>query len=178
VEPNTRGMERALQLPLREVLSLDDSAPSGVQLSTGSKDRAPCGMGIYSGPQLFMNEEGYSNQGFGFNQVFLTSPSYGISAGQLSNGIPYTPAAITATHFDPGAYPNVGQPTRPQITSFPTTAVRHVSSRPPLALSVRSQTICRSMCPIIEPRCLAQFRRADEYDQRTPPSVLLRKNTV
>jgi hypothetical protein len=67
------------------------------------------GYGLYSGPQLFMNEEIYSNQGFGFNQVFLTSPSYGIAAGQLSNGIPYTPAAITATHFDPGAYPNVGQ---------------------------------------------------------------------
>ena len=56
-----------------------------------------------------MNEEIYSNQGFGFNQVFLTSPSYGIAAGQLSNGIPYSPAAITATHFDPGAYPNIGQ---------------------------------------------------------------------
>jgi Carboxypeptidase regulatory-like domain len=71
------------------------------------------GFGYYSGPQLFMNEEGYSNQGFGFNQVFLTSPSYGISAGQLSNGIPYSPAAITATHYDPGAYPNVGQTNSP-----------------------------------------------------------------
>jgi hypothetical protein len=66
------------------------------------------GWGFYSGPQLFMNEEGYSNQGFGFNQVFLTSPSSGIAAGQLSNGIPYSPAAITATHFDPGAFPNIG----------------------------------------------------------------------
>jgi hypothetical protein len=65
--------------------------------------------GLYSGPQLFMNEEIYSNQGFGFNQVFLTSPSYGIAAGQLSNGIPYSPAALTATDFDPGAYPNIGQ---------------------------------------------------------------------
>jgi hypothetical protein len=45
--------------------------------------------------------------------VFLTSPSYGIAAGQLSNGIPYTPAAITATHYDPGAYPNVGQTNSP-----------------------------------------------------------------
>jgi len=71
------------------------------------------GFGYYSGPQLFMNEEGYSNQGFGFNQVFLTSPSYGIAAGQLSNGIPYSPAAITATHYDPGAYPNVGQTNSP-----------------------------------------------------------------
>ena len=69
--------------------------------------------GFYSGPQLFMNEEIYSNQGFGFNQVFLTSPSYGIAAGQLSNGIPYSPAALTATDFDPGAYPNVGQTNSP-----------------------------------------------------------------
>jgi hypothetical protein len=66
------------------------------------------GTGFYSGPQLFMNEEGYSNQGFGFNQVFLTSPSFGLPAGQLSNGITYSPAALTATNFDPGAYPNVG----------------------------------------------------------------------
>ena len=55
----------------------------------------------------------YSNQGFGFNQVFLTSPSYGIAAGQFSNGIPYTPSALTATNFDPGAYPNIGQTNSP-----------------------------------------------------------------
>jgi len=65
--------------------------------------------GYYSGPQLFMNEEGYSNQGFGFNNVTLNSPSYGIAAGQLSNGVPYSAAALTATNFNPGAYPNVGQ---------------------------------------------------------------------
>jgi hypothetical protein len=66
------------------------------------------GSGIYSGQQLFMNEIGYSNQGFGFNQVFLNSPSYGIAAGQFSNGIPYTAGQITATNFDPGAYPGPG----------------------------------------------------------------------
>jgi hypothetical protein len=69
--------------------------------------------GFYSGPQLFMNEEIYSNQGFGFNQVTLNSPSYGIAAGQLSNGIPYSPSALTATDFDPGAYPNIGQTNSP-----------------------------------------------------------------
>ncbi|MFZ0302723.1 MAG: TonB-dependent receptor [Terracidiphilus sp.] len=69
--------------------------------------------GFYSGPQLFMNEEGYSNQGFGFNQVFLTSPSFGLPAGQLSNGIPFSPAAITATNFDPGAFPNLGSTNSP-----------------------------------------------------------------
>ena len=69
--------------------------------------------GFYSGPQLFMNEEGYSNQGFGFNVVRLTSPSYGIKAGQLSNGVPFTAAAITATDFDPGAFPNAGSTNSP-----------------------------------------------------------------
>ena len=81
----------------------------GISYQLDAKTVIHAGTGFYSGPQLFMNEEIYSNQGFGFNQVFLTSPSYGISAGQLSNGIPYSPAAITATHFDPGAYPNIGQ---------------------------------------------------------------------
>jgi hypothetical protein len=81
----------------------------GVSYLVTPKTVIHAGYGFYSGPQLFMNEEIYSNQGFGFNQVFLTSPSYGIAAGQLSNGIPYSPAAITATHFDPGAFPNIGQ---------------------------------------------------------------------
>ena len=85
----------------------------GVSYLVDSKTVLHAGYGFYSGPQLFMNEEGYSNQGFGFNQVFLTSPSYGIAAGQLSNGIPYSPAAITATHYDPGAYPNIGQTNSP-----------------------------------------------------------------
>jgi len=85
----------------------------GVSFQVDPKTVVHVASGFYSGPQLFMNEEGYSNQGFGFNQVFLTSPSYGISAGQLSNGIPYTASALTATDFDPGAYPNIGQTNSP-----------------------------------------------------------------
>ena len=81
----------------------------GVSYQLDPKTVLHAATGFYSGPQLFMNEEIYSNQGFGFNQVFLTSPSYGIAAGQLSNGVPYTAAALTATHFDPGAFPNPGQ---------------------------------------------------------------------
>ena len=81
----------------------------GVSYQRDAKTVLHAATGFYSGPQLFMNEEGYSNQGFGFNQVFLTSPAYGIAAGQLSNGIPYSPAALTATNFDPGAFPNIGQ---------------------------------------------------------------------
>jgi len=84
-----------------------------------------------------MNEEGYSNQGFGFNQAFLNSPSYAIPAGQLSNGIPYSPAAITATNFDPGAYPNAGQLNSPPPFIVPNNGRPHVSSRQLLALSAK-----------------------------------------
>ena len=80
----------------------------GVNYQLDAKTVIHAGIGIYSGQQLFMNEIGYSNQGFGFNQAFLTSPSYGIAAGQFSNGIPYTAAQLTATNFDPGAYPKAG----------------------------------------------------------------------
>lgn len=81
----------------------------GISYQLDAKTVVHVGSGFYSGQQLFMNEEGYSNQGFGFNQVTLNSPSYALPAGQLSNGVPYTPAALTATNFDPGAYPNIGQ---------------------------------------------------------------------
>src|SRR5580704_5469663 len=69
--------------------------------------------GLFSGQFPFMNEINYNNQGFGFNVVTMNSPSYGIAAGLLANGIPYSPAALTATNFDPGAYPNVGQTNSP-----------------------------------------------------------------
>ncbi|MGA8630410.1 MAG: TonB-dependent receptor, partial [Terracidiphilus sp.] len=81
--------------------------------------------GFYSGPQLFMNEEGYNNQGFGFNVVRLTSPSYGLDAGQLSNGVPFTAAALTATNFDPGAFPNLGS------TNSPPSFIVSNNGRPP-----------------------------------------------
>jgi hypothetical protein len=80
----------------------------GINYQLDPKTVVHVGAGFYSGQQLFMNEINYSNQGFGFNQVFLNSPSYGLSAGQFSNGIPYSPAALTATNFDPGAYPGPG----------------------------------------------------------------------
>src|ERR1035437_5728228 len=80
----------------------------GVNYQLDAKTVIHVGIGMYSGQQLFMNEIGYNNQGFGFNQAFLNSPSYGISAGQFSNGIPYSAAALTATKFDPGAYPGPG----------------------------------------------------------------------
>src|ERR1017187_629442 len=80
----------------------------GVNYQLDAKTVIHAGIGMYSGQQLFMNEIGYSNQGFGFNQAFLNSPSYGISAGQFSNGIPYSAAALTAINFDPGAYPGPG----------------------------------------------------------------------
>jgi hypothetical protein len=81
----------------------------GVMYQLDAKTVLHVATGLFSGQQPFMNEINYSNQGFGFNTVTINSPSYGIAAGQFSNGIPYSPAALTATNFDPGAYPNVGQ---------------------------------------------------------------------
>jgi hypothetical protein len=91
----------------------------GINYQVNSKTVLHAGTGLYSGQQLFMNEIGYSNQGFGFNQITLNSPAPGIAAGQFSNGIPYNPADLTATHFDPGAYPNVGQTNSPPAFIVP-----------------------------------------------------------
>jgi hypothetical protein len=91
----------------------------GVNYQLDAKTVVHAGIGLYSGQQLFMNEIGYSNQGFGFNNVTINSPSYGLPAGQLSNGIPYSPAALTATNFDPGAYPNIGQLNSPPNFTVP-----------------------------------------------------------
>ena len=115
----------------------------GVNYQLDTKTVLHVGTGLYSGQQLFMNEIGYSNQGFGFNQVTLNSPSPGIAAGLLSNGIPYNPADLTATHFDPGAFPNLGQTNSPPPLSFRTMVVHHVFSKRRSALSVPSPMTCR-----------------------------------
>jgi hypothetical protein len=91
----------------------------GVNYQLDAKTVLHGGSGFYSGQQLFMNEINYSNQGFGFNQVTLNSPSYGIAAGQFFNGIPYSPAALTATNFNPGFWPNVGQLNSPPNFTVP-----------------------------------------------------------
>ncbi len=91
----------------------------GFNYQLDAKTVIHAGAGIYSGQQLFMNEIGYSNQGFGFNQVTINSPSYGLPAGQFSNGIPYSAAALTAVNFDPGAYPNIGQTNSPPNFTVP-----------------------------------------------------------
>ena len=91
----------------------------GINYQLTPKTVIHAGTGLYSGQQLFMNEIGYSNQGFGFNQVFLNSPSYGLAAGQFSNGIPYSAAALTATKFDPGAYPGPGSIQSPPNFTVP-----------------------------------------------------------
>jgi len=96
----------------------------GLSYQLDAKTVLHAGYGFYSGPQLFLNEEIYSNQGFGFNQVFLTSPSYGIAAGQLSNGIPYSPSALTATHFDRAR-------SRSRSTNSPPAFVVPNNGRPP-----------------------------------------------
>jgi hypothetical protein len=91
----------------------------GVNYQLDAKTVIHAGTGIYSGQQLFMNEIGYSNQGFGFNQVTINGPSYGLPAGELSNGVPYSASALTAVNFDPGAYPNVGQTNSPPNFTVP-----------------------------------------------------------
>ena len=91
----------------------------GVMYQLDKKTVLHVASGFFSGQQLFMNEINYSNQGFGFNTVTINSPSFGIAAGQLSSGIPYSPAALTATNFDPGAYPNVGQLNSPPSFTVP-----------------------------------------------------------
>src|ERR1700686_3477888 len=97
----------------------------GVNYQLDAKTVIHAGTGFYSGQQLFMNEINYSNQGFCFNQVFLNSPSYGLPAGQFSNGIPYSGAALTATNFDPGAYPGPGS-----IQSPPNYSLTNNNGRP------------------------------------------------
>jgi hypothetical protein len=93
----------------------------GVNYQLNEKTVVHAGIGFYSGQMPFMNEIIYNNQGFGMNVVTLNSPSYGIAAGQFSAGIPYSPVALTATHFDPGAYPNVGQLNAPPAFIDPNT---------------------------------------------------------
>ncbi len=143
----------------------------GVSYQLDPKTVIHAATGLYSGPQLFMNEEIYSNQGFGFNQVFLTSPSYGIPAGQLSNGIPYSPAALTATDFDPGAYPNIGQTNSPPPFIVPNNGrpPRFVQSTVSIEREIANNLSIKSLLPQ-QPWCLAQFRRPDEYDKRTHSS--------
>jgi hypothetical protein len=91
----------------------------GFNYALNPKTVLHAGTGLYSSQQLFMNEIIYSNQGFGFNQVTLNSPGNDISAGQFSNGVPYTAAALTAKDFDPGYWPNVGQLNSPPNFTVP-----------------------------------------------------------
>ncbi len=125
-------------------------------------------------------KKGYSNQGFGFNQVFLTSPSYGIAAGQLSNGIPYSPAALTATNFDPGAYPNIGStqlaPAFHCSQQWPSATFRAINR---LALSARSPNNLSVKVSFIDNRGVwLELRRADEYYKRTHSYRSSARNTV
>lgn len=80
----------------------------GIMYQLDSKTVIHVGSGFYSGQFPFMNEESPIYTGYGWNTVTISSPSYGISAGQFSNGVPYTASQMTATNFSAGAYPNVG----------------------------------------------------------------------
>jgi hypothetical protein len=90
--------------------------------------------GFYSAPQLFMNEEGYNNQGFGFNQAYVTSPGSNLVAGEpagvygdtLQLGVPYTAAALTARNYNPGFWP-----TSPTSNNDPPNFIVPDNGRPP-----------------------------------------------
>jgi len=98
----------------------------GFSYQLDSRTVLHAGSGIYSGPMLFMNEIGYSSQGFGLNTSPLTSPGTDLPAGLLQNGIPYSPAALTATNFDPGHWPtSVG------ATNAPPNFTYQNGSKPP-----------------------------------------------
>ena len=90
--------------------------------------------GFYSGPQLFMNEEGYNNQGFGFNQSYVTSPGPDLVAGEPAGtpgdtfklGVPFTVAALTARDYDPGFWPS-----SPSSNNDPPNFIVPNNGRPP-----------------------------------------------
>jgi Carboxypeptidase regulatory-like domain len=67
-------------------------------------------VGMFMGQQPSLNYVGSGNSlGFGWNTVNLSAPGFGLSAGQLSAGIPYTHAQLYANNFDPGIRPDPGQ---------------------------------------------------------------------
>jgi Carboxypeptidase regulatory-like domain len=76
--------------------------------------------GLYSGQQSWNMIEQPSTQGFGWNTAYLTAPSYGLSAGQFSDGFSASQLAnITATNFDPGAFTQAGTLQAPPAMPYP-----------------------------------------------------------
>jgi hypothetical protein len=82
----------------------------GVTYAVDNKTVVHAASGIfYAGQRVFNYASTGNSLGFGWNTATQTTPSYGLSAGQLSSGIPYSTAQLYATSFDPGARPNAGQ---------------------------------------------------------------------
>ena len=76
-----------------------------------SKTVLRAGWGVfYSGGDswAYLNG-GYSLNGLGLNSVQASAPSFGLVASQLSNGIVYNPAQLTALNLNPGVNTTPGQ---------------------------------------------------------------------
>jgi hypothetical protein len=66
--------------------------------------------GLFMGQQTSLNYVGAGNSlGFNWNTVVQSAPGFGLSAGQLANGIPYTHDQLYSTNFNPGIRPDPGQ---------------------------------------------------------------------
>lgn len=82
----------------------------GVTYAVDNKTVVHAASGIFYAQQRVFNYASTGNSlGFGWNTASQSTPGYGLSAGQLSAGIPYSAAQLYATTFDPGARPNAGQ---------------------------------------------------------------------
>ena len=66
---------------------------------------------------------GYSNQGFGFNRCSSTVLRLAFPPASFPMAYRILRSALTATNFDPGAYPNIGSiQLTPKLLPFQTTA--------------------------------------------------------
>ncbi|MEO8735482.1 MAG: hypothetical protein ABI380_02985, partial [Edaphobacter sp.] len=82
----------------------------GITYQADSKTVFHAASGIFFGQQPSLNYVGAGNSlGFGWNTVNQSAPGFGLPAGQLSSGIPYTHDELYGTNFDPGIRPNTGQ---------------------------------------------------------------------
>jgi hypothetical protein len=82
-----------------------------VAYQINSKTVLRAGWGIfYSGGDswAYLNG-GYSLNGLGINSVQASAPSFGLVSSQLSNGIVYSPAQLTALNLNPGVNTTPGQ---------------------------------------------------------------------
>jgi hypothetical protein len=82
----------------------------GITYQAGPKTVFHAATGLFYAQQPSLNYPGSGNSlGFQWNTVTYNAPGYGLSAAQLSNGVKYSAAELSATNFNPGIYPVAGQ---------------------------------------------------------------------